>query len=60
MSTGKAETIAPRLPEAATVRDLEHIIYEEFVRWFDVDTAGPIGRYSSIAREAWPIWLTRH
>jgi hypothetical protein len=53
----EAETIALRLPEAATERDLERVIHEEFVRWFGADTAGPVGNYAQIAHEAWPIWL---
>ncbi|MFD5829613.1 hypothetical protein ACFWGZ_29395, partial [Lentzea sp. NPDC060358] len=54
----EAETIAPRLPEAATEHDLERIIREEFVRWFDADTADAVGDdcYAQIAREAWAIW----
>jgi glyoxylase-like metal-dependent hydrolase (beta-lactamase superfamily II) len=53
----EAETIALRLPEAATEGDLERIIHEEFVHWF-ADLAGPADRYAPIAREAWPILLT--
>jgi hypothetical protein len=54
----EAETISLRFSEAASEHDLQRIIHEEFVHWFDADTAGPVGRYASIAREAWQIWQT--
>jgi hypothetical protein len=52
----EAETITLRLPEATTKDDLQRIIHEEFVRWFDAETAGPPDRYDSITEEIWQLW----
>ncbi|HJP74093.1 MAG TPA: hypothetical protein VJ914_07490 [Pseudonocardiaceae bacterium] len=51
----EAETISLRIGEAASEHDLQRIIHEEFVRWFDDSIAGPAERYAEIAREAWQI-----
>ena len=52
----EAESIVARLPLAGSVDDVRRLVHEEFVRWFDHDTAGPAGRYEQIAREVWAIW----
>ena len=43
----------PRLRGVETVEDVRRIVHEEFVHWFDDDTAGPAGRYQTIAEELW-------
>lgn len=54
----EAEVITIRLPEAATVHDLQRIIHEEFVRWFDASAAGPVECYDAITRDIWHISRT--
>ena len=53
---GEAETIVSRLPEATSEHDLTGIVHEEFVRWFDLETAGPLERYQSIASAIWRLF----
>jgi hypothetical protein len=55
----EAESIVGRLPRARSLDDVRTLVHEEFVRWFDVDLAGPTHRYEGIAREVWAIWLSR-
>lgn len=43
----EVDSILPRLRVCRTATDVQTVVHEEFVRWFDVDTAGPsnaIGR----------------
>ena len=47
----EAGTIAPRLTEARSVEDIVRVVHEEFVRWFDEETAGPASQYRAIAEE---------
>ncbi|SFE66192.1 hypothetical protein [Blastococcus tunisiensis] len=49
----EAGSIVPRLRDVETVEDVRRIVHEEFVHWFDDDTAGPAGRYQTIAEELW-------
>ena len=53
----EAETIAARLPRAASVDDVRALVHEEFVHYFDRDVAGPAERYDDIPRELWAAWL---
>lgn len=48
-------TILPRLKEASSVEDLERIVHEEFVRWFD-DAAGTVMQYRAVALQIWESW----
>lgn len=49
----EAQTIALRLPEAATAAELHRIVYEEFVRWFG--EAGSEEQYAPIAADIWAL-----
>jgi hypothetical protein len=49
-------TILPRLKECESAADVQRIVHEEFIRWFDSGTAGPIASYTKIADEIWQIW----
>ncbi len=49
-------TILPRLKEARSPEDLQKIIHQEFVRWFDADIAGTKARYAKIAHEVWAAY----
>jgi len=52
----EAGTILPRLRNCQSERDVQRVLHEEFVRWFDAVTAGPTERYSEIASEIWRLW----
>jgi sulfatase maturation enzyme AslB (radical SAM superfamily) len=52
-------TILPRLKYCSTVEEARRMIHEEFVRWFDRETAGPESHYSEIAQEIWELWKKR-
>jgi hypothetical protein len=49
-------TIIPRLKQSQSVDDVRRIIHEEFCKWFDVETAGPIEAYGGIASKVWAEW----
>jgi hypothetical protein len=46
-------TILPRLRDCRSKDDVERVVHEEFVRWFDVQTAGPRAKYQKIAQRVW-------
>lgn len=49
-------TILPRLKEAGTQADVMQIMHEEFCRWFDAETAGPLDAYREISAKFWVEW----
>jgi hypothetical protein len=49
-------TILPLLAQCSTVHDLECVIYEQFCRWFNVESAGPREKYQPIAVKVWELW----
>ena len=49
-------TILPRLKTAEGPEDVQTIIHEEFVRWFDIDIAGPPETYQQAAVDIWHAW----
>jgi len=49
-------TILPRLGACNSADDVLKVVHEEFVRWFEKDTAGPPERYAKIASELWQLW----
>jgi hypothetical protein len=46
-------TILPRLCDCRSAEDVRQVVHEEFVRWFDVSTAGPSEKYQAIAMRVW-------
>jgi hypothetical protein len=52
----EAGTILPRLRDCESSDDALRVVHEEFVRWFEADTAGPEERYAEIASEIWQLW----
>jgi len=54
----EVSTILPRLREARSAADVQQIIHEEFVHWFDADIAGPLTHYADVAEKIWGVWLT--
>jgi hypothetical protein len=52
-------TILPRLASCGTQADVRRVVYEEFARWFGVDTCGPESRYDEVATEIWAVWNRR-
>jgi hypothetical protein len=51
----EAGTIAPRLPGTTSVDDVQRVVHEEFVHWFDEGTAGPAGHYRAVAEDVWSL-----
>ena len=49
-------TILPRLSVCRSALDVRGLVHEEFVRWFDVTTAGAVNGYETIANEIWAAW----
>jgi hypothetical protein len=47
----EAGTILPRLRRGLSAEETTTIVHEEFVRWFEWETAGSPERYSAIAAE---------
>jgi len=45
------DTILPRVLPSHSIDDVRRIVHEEFVRWFDLQTAGPLEKYNNIAGE---------
>lgn len=48
----EVRTILPRLRTCRSVRDIQVAIHEEFCRWFNPETAGPLTRYEHVAERA--------
>ena len=48
-------TILPRLHHCRSADDVQKVVHEEFVRWFDPTTAGPPERYTEVASEIWQL-----
>jgi hypothetical protein len=55
----EVDTILPRLSSCANAGDVEKVVHQEFVRWFDRDTAGPQERYRAVARQIWERYKAR-
>src|SRR5712691_383546 len=53
----EVSTILPRLREANAAADVQRIVHEEFVQWFDADIAGPLTGYADVAERIWKTWL---
>ena len=51
----EVDTILPRLKTCHTVADVQAVVHEEMVRWFDPVTAGPAERYATIATRIWAL-----
>jgi len=52
----EVRTILPRLRSCISVPDVRRAIHEEFVRWFDADSAGPESNYQEAAELVWAVW----
>ena len=53
----EVSTILPRLREARAAVDVQRIVHDEFVRWFDADLVGPLTDYAEVAEKIWETWL---
>jgi hypothetical protein len=52
-------TILPRLHECRSANDVQTVVHEEFVRWFDLgadDEKASYQRYLESAENIWSIW----
>jgi hypothetical protein len=52
----EVETILPRMRDCHGADDVLQVVHEEFVRWFDMGTAGPREHYQEVASEIWQLW----
>jgi hypothetical protein len=52
----EAQAIVIRLSEATSPEDVQRIVHEVFVRWFDRQLAGPVERYRVTAESIWGLW----
>jgi hypothetical protein len=55
----EVRTILPRLKTCRSVEDVEVVVHEEFLRWFDSESVGSKERYQNIAEEIWAVWRKR-
>ena len=47
----EAKTIVVQCENIKSISDMHNLVYNEFVRWFDVDLVGDKEKYHSIAIE---------
>jgi hypothetical protein len=52
-------TILPRLRNCASAGDVQRVVHEEFIRWFDAGNAGPEERYALVSSEIWELFKSR-
>lgn len=52
----EVRTILPRLKDCHSAQDVTSVVHEEFVRWFEPETAGPKDRYQLPSEEIWKRW----
>jgi len=52
----EAETIVIALPNTSGPRDVQLMVHECFVQWFDAQMAGPPARYAGLADTIWGLW----
>lgn len=52
----EVRTILPRLKTCGSAEDVLSVVHQEFVKWFDPETAGPRENYRQIAFEIWNVW----
>src|SRR5688500_15758830 len=52
----EAGTIIPRLQACRSASDVQKVVFEEFVRWFGVDTAGKLDSYAEEGSQIWDAW----
>jgi hypothetical protein len=55
----ETRTILPRLRSCNSADDVTLVVHDEFVRWFESETAGPMVRYVEPATEIWDLWQHR-
>ncbi|MCE9560850.1 MAG: hypothetical protein K8U57_02235 [Planctomycetes bacterium] len=59
----EASTIIPRLRVCHSSQDVQAVVHEEFVAWFDLEPDEPVEKYAGPAEEIWGLWqlyLTFH
>jgi hypothetical protein len=52
----EAGTIIPRLGACQSARDVQTVVFEEFVRWFGDDIAGKPDLYEEEGTRIWKAW----
>jgi len=52
----EAGTIIPRLQSCTSALDVNHVVFEEFLRWFSAESAGELAAYRQVSEVIWHIW----
>jgi hypothetical protein len=52
----EVRTILPRLRDCHSAQDVTSVVHEEFVRWFEPETAGSRDLYQLPSEEIWKRW----
>ena len=55
----EASTIIPRLHECRSARDVQAVVHEEFVAWFELeadDRCAGLESYAKPSEEIWGLW----
>ena len=52
----EARTILPKLRDCHSVQDVTGVVHEEFIKWFELETAGPREKYQLLSEEIWNLW----
>jgi len=52
----EARTILPKLRDCHSAQDVTSVVHEEFVRWFEPETAGPREKYQLLSEEIRNRW----
>ena len=52
----EAGTIIPRLQSCNSAFDVNHVVFEEFCRWFDAESVGERKAYEQVSELIWRIW----
>lgn len=47
----ESQTIAPQITNGMTVEEIAKVVFEEFVKWFNIKLVGDYDRYIRIARD---------
>ncbi len=56
----EVSTIIPRLKDAKSPDDVQRVLHEEFLHWFNgEETAGPESAYRAMAIEIWDLMARR-
>lgn len=53
----EVSTVLPRLTQCRSASDVQKVLHEEFVRWFDAGLAGSLESYAQLAADTWRAYV---